>query len=356
VNGVDTSVKVLLTSGNIVSGNWKQRKRYQPWHVDHQDQSSPVRTTDDGARRSVLGAESGSGSAGGQNDDGTSILLDGSRNGSQGQGLGGVGRSRSQLPELVEEGRVADRRLGEVSGLGHHADSLQGVRTLGGLSGKHDTVGTVENGVGDVRNFGSGRSRVVLKVHDAQGKSGCDFAQQTGGQSQAHGHRLQHLGGTDRGLSGQRTLRDHHLLSHKDLTGGDLDTQVTTGDHDTIGLLQDLVKVDDTLLVLDLDDDLDLGTVGSEDLPDVDNILGSSDERGKDHVDVVLDTKLKILLVLLGKSGKVDGGLGEVDTLARREGSVVHDLDLDVGALDGDDLEGKDTCRGMVTSVRVCKS
>lgn len=158
-----------------------------------------------------------------------------------------------------------------------------------------------------------------------------------------HGHGLQHLGGADGRLSGQRALGDHHLLGHKDLTGGDLDTQVTTGDHDTVSLLQDLVKVDDTLLVLDLDDDLDLGTVGSEDLPDIDDVLGSSDERGKDHVDVVLDSELEILLVLLGKSGQVDGGLGEVNTLSRREGTVVHNLDLDMGALDGEDLEGEDT-------------
>jgi hypothetical protein len=171
-----------------------------------------------------------------------------------------------------------------------------------------------------------------------------------------HSHGLQHLGGTDRRLSGQGALGDHHLLGHEDLTGRDLDTQVTSSDHDTIGLLQDFVEVDDTLLVLDLDDDLDLGTVGSEHLPDVDNVLSSSDERSKDHVNVVLDTELQVLLVLLRQSGKVDRGLGKVDTLSRRQSTVVHDLDLDVSTLDSDDLEGKDTCLQAGVRARTTKT
>lgn len=80
---------------------------------------------------------------------------------------------------------------------------------------------------------------------------------------------LEHLGGTDDRLSSDITLGDHHLLSHKDLTGRDLDTQITSGNHNTISLLQDLVKVGNTLLVFNLDNDLDLGTFGTEDLSDL---------------------------------------------------------------------------------------
>ena len=42
--------------------------------------------------------------------------------------------------------------------------SLEGVFTLSGLSGQHDTVGTIEDGVGDIGDLGSGRSGVVLIV------------------------------------------------------------------------------------------------------------------------------------------------------------------------------------------------
>ena len=157
---------------------------------------------------------------------------------------------------------------------------------------------------------------------------------------------LEHLSGDDDRLASHVTLRDHHLLSDEDLAGGDLDTEVTTGDHDTVGLLQDLVKVGDTLLVLDLDDNLDVGTIGAKDSTDVLDVLGATDEGGEDHVDTVLDTEPEIVLVLLGKSGQVDIGLGQVDTLARRKRAVVQRTDVHVRAIDAGDEEGQDTWPG----------
>ena len=47
---------------------------------------------------------------------------------------------------------------------GETLTSLNGVFTLGGLSGKHDTVSTVEDGVGNIRDLSSGRSGVVLMI------------------------------------------------------------------------------------------------------------------------------------------------------------------------------------------------
>lgn len=78
---------------------------------------------------------------------------------------------------MIKEGLVGDRVFGQVGSLGHYLDyvvsvvdsiksrirtGLDGVFTLGGLSGKHDTIGTVEDGVGDIRDLGSSRSGVVL--------------------------------------------------------------------------------------------------------------------------------------------------------------------------------------------------
>lgn len=45
--------------------------------------------------------------------------------------------------------------------------SLHRVFALGSLTGQHDTVGSVENGVGDVGNLGTGGSRVDLKISGA---------------------------------------------------------------------------------------------------------------------------------------------------------------------------------------------
>jgi hypothetical protein len=129
----------------------------------------------------------------------------------------------------------------------------------------------------------------------------------------------------------------------KNLGAGDLDTKITTGDHDTVGLLENLVKVLDTLVVLDLADNLDVLALLAQNLADITDILSTADEGGKDDIDVVLDTKEKIILVLLGEGGQIDISLGEVDTLARADLAVVDSLDLDVGAVDLEDPEGENT-------------
>lgn len=49
------------------------------------------------------------------------------------------------------------------------------------------------------------------------------------------------------------------------------------------------------------------------------------------------------LLVLLGKGGEVDGGLGEVDSLSRAESSVVDGSDSELVAFDSEDLEGENS-------------
>lgn len=59
---------------------------------------------------------------------------------------------------------------------------------------------------------------------------------------------------------------DHHLLRQEDLLGGDLHAQVSSGNHDGITLLHDLIKVLDAFLVLDLGDDLYLSSLGAQHL------------------------------------------------------------------------------------------
>ena len=156
-------------------------------------------------------------------------------------------------------------------------------------------------------------------------------------------HGLEHLSRDDNGLASDVALGNHHLLGEEHLAGRDLNTQITTGDHDTIRLLQDGVEVGDTLLVLDLDDDLDVGTVGAEDVTDVTDILSAADEGREDHVDAVLDTKPQISLVLLRESREVDIGLRKVDTFLGGKCSLVETAHPDVGAIDCEDEKGQDT-------------
>jgi hypothetical protein len=201
----------------------------------------------------------------------------------------------------------------------HHGNRLLGVVALGGLAGQHDTVRAVKDGVANVGNLSTGRAGVV-------------------------GHALEHLGGGNDGLAGNVALCDHHLLGDEDLGGRDLDTEVTTGNHDTVSLLKNGVEVVHTLLVLNLGNDLDVLAILAENLADGENVLRATDERGEDHVDLVLDTETEIGLVLLGKSGKVNVGLGKVDTLLGGDLAVVDSPAAD-GLLinDLEDLESEDT-------------
>lgn len=196
---------------------------------------------------------------------------------------------------------MRDGNFGQQAGLVHHTNSLARVGTLGGLTRQHDTVRTVQDGVGNIGHLSPSGTGVVC-------------------------HGLEHLGGTDDRLTLDVTLGDHHLLSDEDLGGGNFDTQVTTGDHDTVSLLEDLVKVVDTLLVLNLGNDLDLPALFAQDFTNVPNVTSATDKRSKDHVDVVLDTELQVVPVLLGQSREVNVGLGQVDTLTRRDVTVVKTL------------------------------
>lgn len=256
---------------------------------------------------------------GGENQDGTGVQFETGTDGSHGDGLNGICWTGSQVAQFVEDADVWDGNLCQETGLVHHGDGLLGVVPLGGLTGQHDTVGSVENGVGDIGDFGTGRTRVV-------------------------GHGLQHLGGTDDGLALDVALGDHHLLGDEDFRSRDLDSQVTASDHDGIGLFENLVEVVDTLLVFDLGDDLDLLALFAEDVADVLDVAPSSDKRGEHHVYIVLDTKLQIVDILLRERGEVDVGSGKVDALLGGDGSVVETFDAESLVVDDlEDLEGHDT-------------
>jgi len=88
------------------------------------------------------------------------------------------------------------------------------------------------------------------------------------------------------------------LLSDENLFRGDFDTHVTSGNHDTVGLRDDLVNVVHALLVLNLRDDLDLLPLFAKDLPDLADPSGVADERREDDVNAVLDAELQILDIL----------------------------------------------------------
>lgn len=125
---------------------------------------------DDGCFGAVLGEETGRVARGGENNDGTGLLLVSSADGRAGNGLGGFGGQSGQGTKFVEDSRVAEDRFSQDTDIVHGLYSLDRIAALGSLAGKHDTVGAVQDGVGNVRYFGTGGTGVVLKTSKSQDK------------------------------------------------------------------------------------------------------------------------------------------------------------------------------------------
>src|SRR5438034_1319911 len=68
-------------------------------------------------------------------------------------------------------------------------------------------------------------------------------------------HGLEHLGRGDGGLSAVERAEDDPLLYERHLGHADLDPQIATGDHDRVGLVEDVLERVDRFLQLDLRDD-----------------------------------------------------------------------------------------------------
>ena len=156
----------------------------------------------------------------------------------------------------------------------HHRDGLLWIISFGGLAREHDAVRSIQDGITDIADLGTRGTGIVR-------------------------HRFEHLSGTDDRLAREVALGDHHLLRDEDLSGRDLNAKVTPSDHDSVGQREDLVKVVHSLLVLNLGDDLNILALFAEHLPNRLYVVPAANERGKDHVHVILDPKPKVILILL---------------------------------------------------------
>ena len=256
----------------------------------------------------------------GAHDDGLGTNINGgldSRGGDRLAGGKGSELFESGVSDSGVKGIVVDGRFGFDTGLGHDLDGGGGVFSVGGFSRKHNGVGSVKNGVGDIGTLGAGRTRIS-------------------------NHGFEHLRGSDNGLSDNVSLSDHHLLGKENLFRRNFHTEITTGNHDTIGDIQDFVVVFKTFLVLDLADNLDSLVFWSEDFTNLEDITSLANEGGGDEINFVGDTPLdNILNVLFGQSRKIDNDSGQVHVLALTEGGVVHDFtgDFILFGVAGDDLQ-----------------
>ena len=89
---------------------------------------------------------------------------------------------------------------------------------------------------------------------------------------------MKHLGSHDNRFLYFHAFTDQHTLDTRNLFGWYFDTQVTTGNHDTVGYFEDLVDIVDTLLVFDLRNDLDRAVMFVQNALDIHYILLVSDK------------------------------------------------------------------------------
>ena len=165
---------------------------------------------------------------------------------------------------------------------GHRTDSLDRESADRGLTGQHDRIGTIENGVRTVGRLGARGARVL-------------------------DHGIHDLRRDDNRLGSNTGKLNRALLDQRHGFQGHLNAEVTAGDHDAVEGLDDLFQRLNSLRLLDLGNDRDALAHLVHDLVDILDVLGRTHEGQGDEVGILLDTPAQILLVLLGQGGDGDG-------------------------------------------------
>jgi len=261
------------------------------WDLVALDTAADVELSDDGEGDGagkdgdhwlVLGDKASHVSSVCEHDDEVDIEIEGGVHCRSSEGLSGADWSWGEHLDVVERSLVVNASLGFGGALAHDGDGVDWVVTSSGLTGEHDAISSIKDGVGDIGCFGTG-----------------------GTGSLAHG--FEHLRSSDDRLGCDVSLFDHPLLGNEDLLGWDLHAEITSCNHDTIGGSENIIIIVESFLVLDLGNDLNVSASWSENITDSLNIFGLSHERGCDHVDALLDTELnKVDLVLLSEGWEVN--------------------------------------------------
>ena len=149
-------------------------------------------------------------------------------------------------------------------------------------------------------------------------------------------HRVEHLGGGDRGAGQAPGDTQQLLLDDRDVLDRQLDTQVAAGHHDRVSGADDLLGVVDSLRLLDL------GHQGQPRVaPDGLDILGAAHEGQRHDVDADRLAEAEHVQVLLGHRHQAARVAGDVQALARgdRAADLDDGVDLALAAADLLDAE-----------------
>ncbi len=125
----------------------------------------------------------------------------------------------------------------------HDGDRLAGILSAGGFGGEHDGVGAVEDGVGHIAGLGAGGTRIF-------------------------DHRFEHLGRGDDRLAAGGGAADDMLLNDGNFFRSHLDAEIATGDHDSVGGLEDFFQMIDGLRLFQFGDHGNIAVMAGDDLLD----------------------------------------------------------------------------------------
>ena len=197
---------------------------------------------------------------------------------------------------------------------GHGFYRFYRIEAASRFAAEHDGIGTVEDGIGDVARFGTGRTRVVA-------------------------HRFQHLRSRNDRFACGLAFMDEDFLEHRHFFCRDFDAEVTAGDHDAVAHLDDVVNVVDRSLTFDFGDDLHMAVVFFQNLADRQDIFAALDEGSGNPVHVHAAAEFDIVGVCIGNSRQVDGNAryGNAFTVAHL--AAVEDFRMDVLAFDADNFQ-----------------
>ena len=179
----------------------------------------------------------------------------------------------------------------------HHLNRLKRVSSGGGFAGQHQRIGAVEDGVGDVGDFGAGRARIT-------------------------DHRIEHLRRGDDGLADAVAGGDDALLRDRDLFNRHFDTEIAARNHRAIGDIENRFQILAGLELFDLDDDRNDPPGFAHYLTQRQHIVGAFYKGEGDVIDSKLQPKPDIVLVLLGHGIDIQPDTGRADALLRSQRST----------------------------------
>lgn len=203
-----------------------------------------------------------------------------------------VDSSRNNIRLAVEFG------LGLTAHFGHGLDCLTRISTVSRFAGEHDGIGVGEDGIGDIADFGTGRTRIL-------------------------DHGMEHLGSDDDGLVTLHTFTNQHALNAGDFLLCHLDTQVATSDHDTVGHIEDFIDVIHALLVLNFGDDFHIAVMCIEDGLHIEDILLGTNEGMGHEIDVFGACEFEVMTVFFRQRRKIDADTGDIDGFTLAEFAMV---------------------------------